>query len=108
MTATAHHGEIDADDTALLYRGHDIHVFAPVTLDILLVLNVAQGLNLVAVDCCLLKSKLCCRVIHRARQPPDHLLLTTLQKHRRHLNILCIRLRGDQINARRGAPFDLV
>ena len=108
MPATAYHGQVHTEHAALFHHNHDIDVLALAAFDVLFVLYLTQGLNLVAINGGLLESKFAGGLIHGLTQSPDNLLLPSLQEHRRHLHILCVNLRGDKIDAGSGAALDLV
>ena len=96
----AYHRQIDTNHAAFFDNHDNIDILALVAFNVLFVLYLTQGLDLVTKHGRLLKSKFRRRFLHGGTEPPDDLLLPPLQKHGRHFNVLRVGFRGNQVHTR--------
>jgi hypothetical protein len=108
MAPGTHHRQIDAQHAALCNGDDDVHIATLAAVDILFVLHLPQGLDLIATDRRLFERQTFCRLIHGCRQAPDDVLLAALQEHRRHLDVCGIALRRYQADAGPRTALDLI
>ena len=108
MPATTYHRKIDAENSVFGDHGNNIDVFALATLDVLLVLHLAQGADLVTIERGLFKGEFIRGAIHRIAESSDDLLVFAEQEERRHLDVPGVVVALDQVDARPGAALDLV